>query len=176
MWKMGLDLRIVDVGDDLFQFKFSMESQLKWVLANGPWSFEDHPLALRRWERGMTATSVSFTSMVMWVQVWGLPFDLLLEEVGRDIDSGLGEVLDVDLKAFSSDQAHFIKVRVELPLDKPLRQGRVIASPKGDKGCIGFKYKLLVGLCYQCGRIGHEVRDCSVQRDRKQGVFLMGSG
>ena len=69
VWRMGSDLRIVDVGDDLFQFKFTMESQLKWVLANGPWSFEDHPLALRRRERGMTTTSVRFPSMPMWVQV-----------------------------------------------------------------------------------------------------------
>ena len=36
VWRLGSDLRIVDVGDDLFQFKFTMESQLKWVLANGP--------------------------------------------------------------------------------------------------------------------------------------------
>ena len=43
VWKMGSDGHIVDVGDGVFQFKFSMESQLKWVLANGPWSFEDHP-------------------------------------------------------------------------------------------------------------------------------------
>ena len=69
----------------------------------------------------LTTTSVRFTSMPMWVQVWGLPFDLLLEEVGMDIGSGLGEVLKIDLKAFSFDQARFIKVRVELPLDKPLR-------------------------------------------------------
>ena len=41
--------------------------------------------------------------------------------MGRDIGSGLGEVLEVDLKAFSFDQAHFIRVRVELSLDKPLR-------------------------------------------------------
>nr|POE44812.1 uncharacterized protein CFP56_76257 [Quercus suber] len=140
VWKMGSDLCIVDVGDDLFQFKFSMESQLKWVLANG----------------------------------MGLPFDLLLEEVGRDIGSGLGKVLDVDLKVFSSDQARFIRVRVELPLDKPLRRGGVVASPEGDKVCIGFKYERLGGLCYQCGRIGHEVRDCSVQRERKQGSFPYG--
>ena len=174
VWKMGSNLRIVDVGDDLFQFKFSMESQLKWVLANGLWSFENHHLALRRWERVMTATSVSFTSMAMWVQVWGLPFDLLLEEVGRDIGSGLGEVLDVDLKAFLSNQARFIRERVELPLDKPLRRGGVVASPEGDKVYIGFKYEHLVGLCYQCGRIGHEVRDYSAQRDRKQGSFPYG--
>ena len=76
---------------------------MKWVLANGLWSFEDHPLALQRWERSMIATSVRFTSMPMWVQVWSLPFDLLLKEMGRDIGSGLGEVLEFYLKAFSSD-------------------------------------------------------------------------
>ena len=69
----------------------------------------------------LTTNFVRFTSMPMWVQVWGLPFDLLLEEVGMDIGSGLGEVLKIDLKAFSFDQARFIKVWVELPLDKPLR-------------------------------------------------------
>ena len=68
--------------------------------------------------------------------------------MGRDIGSGLGEVLDVDLKVFSFDQACFIRVRVELPLDKPLRRGGVVASPEGDKVCIGFKYECLVGLCY----------------------------
>ena len=56
-------------------------------------------------------------------------------------------------------------VRVELPLDKPLRRGGVVASPKGDKVCIGFKYERLVGLCYLCGWIDHEFKDCSVQRD-----------
>nr|POE52402.1 hypothetical protein CFP56_50262 [Quercus suber] len=69
VWKLGSDVRIVDVGDGVFQFKFTMESQLKWVLANGPWSFEDHPLVLCKWERGMTTHSVRFNSIPMWVQV-----------------------------------------------------------------------------------------------------------
>nr|POF24444.1 hypothetical protein CFP56_10662 [Quercus suber] len=57
VWKMGSDVRIVDVGD----------------------------------------------------RIWGLPFDLLSEEVGRDIGNGLGTVVEVDLKAFSSDQARFLR-------------------------------------------------------------------
>ena len=36
----------MDVGDGLFQFKFALESQLKWVIHNGQWSFENHPLVL----------------------------------------------------------------------------------------------------------------------------------
>ena len=80
VWKMGSDLKIVDMGGGLFQFKFALEIQLKWVIHNSPWSFENHPLVLRRWERGMTASTVTFTSIPMWVQVWGLPFDLISEE------------------------------------------------------------------------------------------------
>ena len=35
-WKTGSDLRIVDVGNDTFQFKFSSEYQMRWVENNGP--------------------------------------------------------------------------------------------------------------------------------------------
>ena len=94
----------------------------------------------------------------------------MLEEFGRDIGNGLGTVVEVDLKAFSSDQSHFLRVRVELPLEKPLRQGGVVASPKGDKVCIGFKYERLVGVCFKCGRIGHEARGCSFHVDHQQGL------
>ena len=48
VWKMGSNLKIVDVGEGLFQFKFSLESQLKWVSDNGPWSFENNMLVLQR--------------------------------------------------------------------------------------------------------------------------------
>ena len=33
--KMGNNLRIINVRDGLFQFKFSLESQLRWVMDNG---------------------------------------------------------------------------------------------------------------------------------------------
>lgn len=37
VWKLGNDLSIVDVGEGLFfQFRSKMESQLTWVLNNGP--------------------------------------------------------------------------------------------------------------------------------------------
>ena len=90
VWKMGLDLRIVDVGDGLFQFKFTLESQLKWVLNNGLWSFDNHLLVLQRWERGMTTASMTFQTLPIWIQIWGLTFNLLTKETRRDIGNGIG--------------------------------------------------------------------------------------
>ena len=50
---MGNNLRIINVRDGLFQFKFALESQLRWVMDNGLWSTDaapevPHPLPTRR--------------------------------------------------------------------------------------------------------------------------------
>ncbi|XP_065625608.1 uncharacterized protein LOC112020135 [Quercus suber] len=117
VWKFGQDLRISDIGDGLFQFKFTM--------------------------------------------LWRLPFDLMNVEVGRDIGGGIGNVLEVDCKAITSDQAPFLRVRVEVPLSKPLRRGAPILSPEGDKVWVAFQYERLQGLCFNCGILGHELKTCT---------------
>ena len=67
VWKFGNDLKIVDLGNALFQFRFKLESQLQWVVDNGPWSFDDHLLVVRRWEKGMTAHNIEFSSVSLRV-------------------------------------------------------------------------------------------------------------
>ena len=108
MWKFGQDLMITDVGEGLIQFKFALESQLMWVMNNGPWNFDNHLLLLRRWEKGMMAFLVNVLHIPIWVQAWGLPFDLINEDAGQDIGNGIGKVVDVDCKAISSDQSCFL--------------------------------------------------------------------
>lgn len=44
----------------------------------------------------MTTFSVNFLHIPIWVEVWGLPFDFINEEAGRDIGSGIGRVVVVD--------------------------------------------------------------------------------
>jgi len=109
----------------------------------------------------MTAFSVNFLTILLWVQVWGLPFDLFNEEAGTDIGNGIGTVVAIDSKSLASDQAHFLRIQVEVPLDKPLRRGASVLSPEGDTVWVVFQYERLVGLCFQCGRLGHEVKACT---------------
>ena len=67
-WKASPNLRIVEVGNDIFQFKFSNEYQLQWVETNGLWNFENNLLLLQRWKRGMTANNINFTHSPFWLQ------------------------------------------------------------------------------------------------------------
>jgi len=50
----------------------------------------------------------------------GTAFWLINEAVGKDIGGGIGRVLEVDCKTIAADQARFLRIRVELPLDKPI--------------------------------------------------------
>ncbi|KAK7853356.1 vesicle-associated membrane protein 714 [Quercus suber] len=85
-------------------------------------------------------------------EVWGSPFDLLLEEMGRDIGNGLGEVLQVDLKAFSSDQARFIRGVPTLGSGSRWRSSTQSGNlPKGGSfdgaladGCVAFKKDVIL--------------------------------
>lgn len=167
VWKIGNVMKIIEVGDGFLQFKFSLESQLLWVMNNGPWSFDNHILLLRRWV-GMTAFSVTFHHVPFWVQVWGLPFDLITEQMGWDIGRAIRRVLDVDSKAIASDQARFLRVHVKLPLDKPIWRGALVLSPEGDKVMVVFQYERLMGLCYNYGLLEHEVEGCNAGM-RRQG-------
>nr|POE45183.1 hypothetical protein CFP56_25319 [Quercus suber] len=98
-WKMGSDLRIVEVGNNVFQLKFGSVCQLEWVERSGPWNFDNNLLLLCRWRKGLTAPNISFTHAPFWVQGWGLPFEYMSEDAGKDIGSRLGKVLEVDKRA-----------------------------------------------------------------------------
>ena len=58
----------------------------------------------------MTARTVEFKHIPLWVQVWGLPFDLISEEASKDIGEGLGKVVEIDNKVFLSEQARFVRI------------------------------------------------------------------
>nr|POE45518.1 hypothetical protein CFP56_26712 [Quercus suber] len=58
--------------------------------------------------------------------------------------------------------AWYLRVRVEIPLDKLVRRGGPVVNLKGDHTLVAFKYERLCGLCFRCGCIGHESKDCSL--------------
>ena len=49
----------------------------------------------------------------------------MTEAIGKDIGSKIGRVLEVDKRTMQADQAKFLRIRVEVQIDKPLRRGAV---------------------------------------------------
>lgn len=61
-----------------------------------------------------------------------------------------------------------------MPLDKPIRRGTLVFSPKGDKVWVAFQYERLQGLCFQCGMLGHEAKTCTIPKPKEGEENLYG--
>nr|POF12205.1 uncharacterized protein CFP56_41551 [Quercus suber] len=142
-WKMGSELRIVDVGSNVLQFKL---------------------------KKGLTSANIVFSNSPFWVQLWGLPFELMSEEVGQDIGRSLGRFIEVDKRACLADQAKFMHIRVDLPIEKPLHRGGHVVSKDGEKYWVQFRYKRLPTFCYLCGKLGYDDKHCQAQTDRQSSL------
>ncbi|KAK7847669.1 hypothetical protein CFP56_006340 [Quercus suber] len=82
---MGSDLRIMEVGNNIIS-----RYQLEWVEKSGPWNFDNNLLL-----------------SIDGGKIWGLPFENMIEEIGKDIGSKIGRVLEVDKQAMQADQVKF---------------------------------------------------------------------
>lgn len=80
----------------------------------------------------MMANYITFTHSLFWVQIRGLPFDIMAEKIRKEIDSNLGIFMVVDARSWMSNQAKFMRIRVNLPPEKPLRRCGKVASPEGE--------------------------------------------
>ena len=61
-WGLENKVQVVEVGANLFQFKFQTEFDMERVLRDGPWTFDNQVLLLVRWQARMTAGNVKFES------------------------------------------------------------------------------------------------------------------
>lgn len=124
-------LQILEVGANLFQFKFQSKFDMNRVLMRGPWTFDNQLLMLQRWRKGMNMGNIKWTHASLWVQIWGAPFNIASPQVAREVGNKLGVVEDVERRLKQDDQNLFMQVKVALPLKKPLQRGGFIAGSDG---------------------------------------------
>lgn len=84
------------------------------------------------------------------------------EEVGRELNNKLGRYIELDKRSWLSKQAKFIRIHVDLPIDKPLRKGGNIVNAEGEKLWVSFKYERLPNFCFHCSLLRHDEKHCYV--------------
>ena len=77
--------------------------------------------------------------------------------------NSLGHYLETDKRMWLTEQARFLRVRVDIPLNKPLCRGGNILNLDGEKTWVNFKYERLPSFCYVCGYLGHDGKHCQNQ-------------
>ncbi|KAK7840922.1 hypothetical protein CFP56_016124 [Quercus suber] len=85
-----------------------------------------------------------------------------LSRNGGEVDYQYGEVEEVEGQRRQDDLNYFMRVKVAMPIGKPLRRGGFIAGSDGVRSWVTFKYERLPLFCHYCGLLGHDVKHCAL--------------
>ena len=98
----------------------------------------------------------------------------MLEDVGRDIRGKIGKFIEVEKRSWQIDQANFIRIRVDLQIDKSLGRGGYITSLDGKCRWVTFKYERLPIVYFICGRLRHDDKHCPTTPDWQNATHQYG--
>lgn len=121
-WRLSEECKVVELRPNLFCFRFTSSTDLQRVLRDGPWSFDDRMLLLRRMDPRDTPASIQFSHIDLWVQIHGVPVGWLTPGTARALGGFLGKVLEVD-DTDGADVASFLRVKVAIPVTEPRSRG-----------------------------------------------------
>ena len=78
-----------------------------------------------------SANNVVLEHASLWVQIWGVLFDMISPNVAREVGNKMGMVEDVERRQRMDEHNFFLRVRVALPISKPLRTGYFLLGSDG---------------------------------------------
>ena len=150
------------IDKNMFMFSFHHEVDAHRAFHRRPWSCKGGHLIIKKWSPDITWQEVDFSSSTFWVQVHGLPALWSTEDNLKRIGSRLGKVIEMDLVGEpGSVWKKFLRIRVDIPIEKPLLPGFFLPRPNNSDSWIGLKYEKLANIFYKCGVIGHEEKSCT---------------
>lgn len=67
------DLKVVELGQNFYQFVYSYREKMDRALLKRPWTFDNQLLVLLPWKPGRKMEDEGFGRIPLWVQIYGIP-------------------------------------------------------------------------------------------------------
>ncbi|KAL0009194.1 hypothetical protein SO802_010696 [Lithocarpus litseifolius] len=138
---------------------------------------------LKRYDKDAEVEDMQFNFTHFWVQVHGILICFRNKQVAEGLCELVGKVAP-QTTAHTMDGGGFMRVRVNVDISLPLCHGRVIALDDDKVQWVSFKYERLPNLCYWCGCLTHNDRDCDlwidsegtlIEADKQYGPWIKAS-
>ncbi|KAJ1422670.1 Zinc finger, CCHC-type [Sesbania bispinosa] len=161
-WNVQEELNISDLGPNVFLFNFSDRKIAARVLEEGPWFVMGNLLSLQYWTPEATVFEINYDLVGFWIQLHGIPLELMTSKNATKLAANVGEVLTVENPYVNGILIRpFFRVRVLVNIKKPLITGFCVPRKDLPRTRIMVRYERLQGFCYSCGVIGHDNRKCN---------------
>ena len=161
IWRTRGSFEVNEAGNNMVLLDFEFEVDAVKVLMGEPWTFDRHLVVLERYDGSTPIQNLQFKSTSFWVQIHNLPFSYLSKEVAISIGESLGAVV-VPKDSSKMRGGNFMRVRVMVDITKALCRGRRVSWGSDSDGWVSFKYERLPNICYWCGQLSHDDKDCTL--------------
>lgn len=162
VWRPVRGVSIKEASPGVFLFQFFHRLDMEKVIKGGPWTFDNHVLALGKMQMGVPLQQISLNHVDFWVQCHNLPIGFMSELVGKHLANYIGEFVDYDPSNNSCVWRAYMRLRVRIDVTKPLKKNRRVRMEGEDWRVVSFKYEKLTNFCFVCGLIGHVEQNCEV--------------
>ncbi|KAF7810342.1 reverse transcriptase [Senna tora] len=159
-WRLQGRVTVMGREDNSYVIHFERMEDLYYIHAEGPWSVHGALFHLINWRPNLAITEVP-----LWVQLWGLPLEYQIPHVARKLAQIAGDIMEVDWAPVTPRNIRFMRVRVMVPINKPLVMGLLLRLDNEIHIWIRFRYERIFKFCRSCGRIGHTYPRCDWPED-----------
>lgn len=165
-WGDPEGLKISDFGVNMFLFTFQSVEEANEVIKKGPWYVMGKLVSVQNWSSQTTMKDIDFSKVQCWVQLHGLPNENLNVRSAEKLLSHMGEIMEIENPLMDGlFIRHFIRARIKVNIKNPLSTGCWIPRKNMSKIWMQIKYEKLQDMCFNCGIIGHEQRNCNVDKE-----------
>ncbi|XP_027158430.1 uncharacterized protein LOC113760055 [Coffea eugenioides] len=158
-WGYPRNLRIIELGPNIFQFYVPNKEDRDRIVGGGPWVMDNQMLVMKHWFEGIEEDISAFDLAPLWVQVWNLPVHWITKEAGWKIGYVFQEVKDVLVPQVGGKEGRHLKLLAVLDTSLPLLRGSTV-KVNGALKWLNFRYERCPEFCYKCGVIGHGEKSC----------------
>ncbi|KAM0929264.1 hypothetical protein ACQ4PT_001709 [Festuca glaucescens] len=166
VWRLRKGATFAPIKPKWFIITLNSEGDYNFVEQGGPWIHLGDALLVQPLKGDERPSATDLTSIPMWVKMYDVPWDKQTDENGRKWGSRLGKVTEVDVDASGTKFRDFLRVRIEIPINKRL-QTKLTTSVKGrleTHSTYILRYERVPYFCFWCGFIGHNETVCEKKR------------
>ena len=183
VWKTMKDVKIEELGENIFIFQFGSEADKRKVFTGGPWHFDKALIVLTELAGIGEITKQAFTHVSFWVQILNVPIMCMNKETIRELGEAIGRVEEVATDITGACFGKYIRLRISVDITKPLIKALYMKQEededKMDRGeeeegddttkeggeekeiTMPVRYERLPDFCYVCEHVGHQYRECT---------------
>lgn len=106
---------------NLFLFKFFHERDMQRVLDDGPWTFNQQVLLVKKFNADEQIKDIKLSELYIWMQVYDVPVGFKSEFILKSIGNFVGRFLEADTKNFQGMCRNYLRIRVAIDVHRPLK-------------------------------------------------------